>query len=161
MRSLEELSHSKKYLYIQIDAKGQIIDCNDLFSTTYGSIINSSICELLDVNDIKDIIEVANSMKSKKNNPVVIRVNTKRKDSVHLSMWKIIYLRGYFIALGNEFEEELIFHLNHSIRSNSATIEGLLQFRNELDNDEILDLIDLKAKQLNKEIAKIMALLTK
>jgi len=36
----------------------------------------------------------------------------------------------------------------------------LLQFRKELDSDEILDLIDKKAKELNKEIAKIMDFLT-
>ena len=75
-------------------------------------------------------------------------------------MWKIIYVKNSFIALGNEFEEELIFALNHKLRSNSATIEGLLQFRKELDNDELLDLIDQKAKDLNKEIAKIMDFLT-
>jgi hypothetical protein len=76
-------------------------------------------------------------------------------------MWRIIYIKGCFIALGNEFEDELIFALNHKLRSNSATIEGLMQFRKELDSEEILDMIDLKVKELNSEISKLMDILTK
>lgn len=161
MGSLDELSYSSRFLYIQVDVQGKIIDCNDLFSATYGNLQLDSVCKILDVQDIKDIVALTDSLKEKRNNPVVIRINTNRKGKIHLSMWKIIYVKGCFIALGNEFEEHLIFALNHNIRSNSATIEGLLQFRKELDSDEILDLIDQKAKDLNKEIAKIMDFLTK
>lgn len=160
MGSLDELSFSKKFLYIQADVNGRIIDFNDLFSQHYSLDLNDSICDILQVDDIKDIIALTNSLKLKKNNPIVIRISTNRKGKEHLSMWKIIYVKNSFIALGNEFEEELIFALNHKLRSNSATIEGLLQFRQELDNDELLDLIDQKAKDLNKEIAKIMDFLT-
>ena len=160
MGSLDELSFSKKFLYIQADVNGIIIDFNDLFSQHYGLDLNDSICDILQVDDIKDIIALTNSLKLKKNNPIVIRISTNRKGKEHLSMWKIIYVKNSFIALGNEFEEELIFALNHKLGSNSATIEGLLQFRQELDNDELLDLIDQKAKDLNKEIAKIMDFLT-
>ena len=160
MGSLDELSFSKKFLYIQADVNGRIIDFNDLFSQHYSLDLNDSICDILQVDDIKDIIALTNSLKLKKNNPIVIRISTNRKGKEHLSMWKIIYVKNSFIALGNEFEEELIFALNHKLRSNSATIEGLLQFRKELDNDELLDLIDQKAKDLNKEIAKIMDFLT-
>lgn len=161
MGSLDELSYSSRFLYIQVDTQGKIIDCNDLFSTTYGDLMLDSVCRILDVEDIKDIVALTDSLKEKRNNPVVIRINTNRKGKIHLSMWKIIYVKGCFIALGNEFEEHLIFALNHNIRSNSATIEGLMQFRNQLDNDHILDLIDIKAKELNREIAEIMAILTK
>jgi hypothetical protein len=160
MGSLDELSFSKKFLYIQADVNGRIIDFNDLFSQHYSLDLNDSICDILQVDDIKDIIALTNSLKLKKNNPIVIRISTNRKGKEHLSMWKIIYVKNSFIALGNEFEEELIFALNHKLRSNSATIEGLLQFRKELDSDELLDLIDQKAKDLNKEIAKIMDFLT-
>jgi hypothetical protein len=161
MGSLDELSFSKKFLYIQTDVNGRVIDFNDLFSKKYGILIDDSVCDILQVEDIKDIIELTKSLKSKKNNPVVIRINTNRKGKNHLSMWKIIYVKGSFIALGNEFEEELIFALNHKLRSNSATIEGLMQFRNDLDSEEILDMIDLKVKELNSEIAKLMDILTK
>lgn len=161
MGSLDELSFNKKFLYIQVDVNGRIIDFNDLFSQHYEIFIDDSVCDILQVNDIKEIIRITNSLKRNKNNPVVIRINTNRKDKVHLSMWKIIYIKGCFVALGNQFEEELIFALNHKLRSSSATIEGLMQFRNELDNDEILDMIDEKVKELNNEIAKLMAILTK
>lgn len=156
MGSLDELSFSKKFFYIQVDADGYVIDCNNLFSLVYGDIVSGSICEILELNDVKEIIRVAESLKVEKNNPVVIRVNTKRKDKVYMSMWKIVYVKDCFIALGNEFEDALIFALNHSIRGNSATIEGLMQFRNEIDNNDLLDLIDIKVKDLNNEIARIM-----
>lgn len=161
MGSLDELSFSSKFLYIQADVNGRIIDCNDLFSEHYGIQLADSVCDILNVNDIKDVINLSDSLKSKRNNPIVIRINTTRKSGLHLSMWKIIYIKGSFIALGNEFEEELIFALNHKVRSNSATIEGLMQFRGELDSEEILDLIDQKAKELNAEIANLMDILTK
>ena len=161
MGSLDELSFSKKFLYLQVDVSGNVIDFNDLFSEHYEITYNDSVCEILQVDDIKDIIALTSSLKSKKSNPLVIRINTNRKDHVHLSMWKIIYIKGCFIALGNEFEEELIFALNHKLRSNSATIEGLMQFRKELDSEEILDMIDLKVKELNSEISKLMDILTK
>lgn len=160
MGSFDELSFSKKFLYIQTDLNGRVIDYNELFSEHYGILIDDSICDILNVNDIKDIIKLADSLKSKRNNPIVIRINTTRRSGIHLSMWKIIHVKGSFVALGNEFEEELIFALNHKLRSNSATIEGLMQFRGDLDNDEILDLVDQKAKELNAEIAKIMEILT-
>ena len=160
MGSLDELSYSSKFLYVQVDTVGKIIDCNDLFSTTYGDLMLDSVCKILQVDDIKDVVSLTNSLKEKRNNPVIIRINTNLKGKIHLSMWKILYVKGCFIALGNKFEEELIFALNHNIRSNSATIEGLLQFRKELDNDQLLDLIDQKAKDLNKEIAKIMDFVT-
>jgi hypothetical protein len=161
MGSLDELSFSKKFLYLQVDASGKVIDFNDLFSEHYEITYDDSVCEILQVDDIKDIIALTSSLKSKKSNPLVIRINTNRKDKVHLSMWKIIYIKNCFIALGNQFEEELIFALNHKLRSNSATIEGLMQFRKELDSEEILDMIDLKVKELNSEIAKLMDILTK
>lgn len=161
MGSFDELSFSKKFLYIQTDLNGRVIDYNDLFSEHYGIQITDSVCDILNVNDIKDVINLSDSLKSKRNNPIVIRINTTRKSGLHLSMWKIIYIKGSFIALGNEFEEELIFALNHKLRSNSATIEGLMQFRGELDSEEILNLIDQKAKELNQEIANLMDILTK
>jgi len=161
MGSLDELSFSSKFLYIQADVNGRIIDFNDLFSQHYSIELNQSICDIIQVDDVKDIIALTNSLKQKRNNPVVIRINTKRKSKIHLSMWKIIFIKGSFVALGNEFEEELIFALNHKLRSSSATIEGLMQFRKDLDSEEILDMIDIKVKELNQEISNLMDILTK
>jgi len=77
-----------------------------------------------------------------------------------LSMWKIIYIKGTFIALGNEFEEKLIFALNHKIRSHSANIEGLAQFIESIEDVQIAKMLYTSAVALNAEIAALMKLLS-
>ena len=121
---------------------------------------DNSICSILFPDDIEMVIAATERIKRKTKNPIIVRVETKRGSKTHLSMWKIIYIKGTFIALGNEFEEKLIFALNHKIRSHSANIEGLAQFIESIEDVQIAKMLYTSAVALNAEIAALMKLLS-
>ena len=160
MNSVNELSFSSKYLYIQVDAFGNIIDANPLFYERYGEIVSNSICDILHEEAIKEVIASTDSLKREKNSPIVLRLTTKQLKGSHISLWQIIYIKGFFIALGDEFQEEIVFALNHKIRSHSANIEGLAQFIESIEDVQIAKMLYTSAVALNAEIAALMKLLS-
>lgn len=167
MGNLEDLNTTNKWHYIQAAQDGEILDRNKLFHETFKHLEPTFVQHIIYEKDLRKVIFASEQAKRKNENPTIVKVRTKRVDgNIQLSVWLMTFQRSFFVAIGqdlelpdNEFIEQIVFAINHKLRSNTARIHGLVMVIQESQNSEIATMLVNSILELDEEYKSLMKLI--